>query len=80
MIEPDINERMARFAPSQNMGDPGDDAVERAVAGMAGMPARPQFEQDEAIDSAVLQIAGERRQDMAASLMAASSMISAASR
>lgn len=72
MIEPDINERMARFAPSQNMGDPGDDAVERAVAGMAGMPARPQFEQDEAIDSAVLQIAGERRQDMAASLMAAS--------
>lgn len=72
MIEPDINERMARFAPSQNMGDPGDDAVERAVAGMAGMPARPQFEQDEAIGSAVLQIAGERRQDMAASLMAAS--------
>ena len=72
MIEPDINERMARFAPSQNMGDPGDDAVERAVAGMAGMPARPQFEQDDAIDSAVLQIAGERKQDMAASLMAAS--------
>jgi hypothetical protein len=72
MIEPDINERMARFAPSQNMGDPGDDAIERAVAGMAGVPARPQFEQDADIDAAVLQIAGERRQDMAASLMAAS--------
>jgi len=72
MIEPDINERMARFAPSQNMGDPGDDAIERAVAGMAGVPARPKFEQDADIDAAVLQIAGERRQDMAASLMAAS--------
>jgi hypothetical protein len=72
MIEPDINERMARFAPSQNMGDPGDDAIKRAVASMAKAPARPQVEQDDAIHSAVLQMANERRQDMAASLMAAS--------
>ena len=72
MIEPDINERMARFAPSQNMGDPGDDAIKRAVASMAKAPARPEVEQDEAIHSAVLQMASERRQDMAASLMAAS--------
>ena len=72
MIEPDINERMARFAPSQNMGDPGDDAIKRAVASMAKVPARPQVEQDDAIHSAVLQMASERKQDMAASLMAAS--------
>lgn len=72
MIEPDINERMARFAPSQNMGDPGDDAIKRAVASMVRVPTRPQVEQDDAIHSAVLQMANERRQDMAASLMAAS--------
>ena len=72
MIEPDINERMARFAPSQNMGDPGDDAIKRAVASMAKVPTRPEVEQDDAIHSAVLQMASERKQDMAASLMAAS--------
>jgi hypothetical protein len=72
MIEPDINQQMARFAPSQNPTDPGLDAIEKAVAGMSGvqMPAPETVDMD--IDRAVQDIAAQRKQDMASSLMAAS--------
>jgi len=72
MIEPDINEQMARFAPSQNPADPGFDAIEKAVAGMSGVPMPKPEPVDMDIDRAVQDIAAQRRQDMASSLMAAS--------
>ena len=72
MIEPDINEQMARFAPSLNPADPGFDAIERAVAGMSGVPMPKPEPVDINIDRAVQDIAAQRRQDMASSLMAAS--------
>jgi hypothetical protein len=71
MIEPDINEQMARFAPSQNPADPGFDAIEKAVAGMSGVPMPKPEPVDMDIDRAVQDIAAQRRQDMASSLMAA---------
>jgi hypothetical protein len=72
MIEPDINQQMARFAPSQNPADPGFDAIEKAVAGMSGVPMQKPEPVDMDIDRAVQDIAAQRRQDMASSLMAAS--------
>jgi hypothetical protein len=72
MIESDINEQMARFAPSQNPADPGFDAIEKAVAGMSGVPMPKPEPVDMDIDRAVQDIAAQRRQDMASSLMAAS--------
>ena len=54
MIDPDINEQMARFAPSQNPADPGFDAIERAVAGMSGVPMPKADPVDIDIDRAVL--------------------------
>jgi hypothetical protein len=72
MIEPDINQQMARFAPSQNPADPGFDAIEKAVAGMSGVPMPKADPVDIDIDRAVQDIAAQRRQDMASSLMAAS--------
>jgi hypothetical protein len=72
MIEPDINEQMARFAPSQNPADQGFDAIEKAVAGMSGVPMPKPEPVDMDIDRAVQDIAAQRRQDMASSLMAAS--------
>jgi len=72
MIEPDINQQMARFAPSQNPTDPGFDAIEKAVAGMSGVPMPAPEPVDMDIDRAVQDIAAQRKQDMASSLMAAS--------
>jgi hypothetical protein len=72
MIEPDINQQMARFAPSQNPTDPGFDAIEKAVAGMSGVPMPAPEPVDMDIDRAVQDIAAQRNQDMASSLMAAS--------
>jgi hypothetical protein len=72
MIEPDINQQMARFAPSQNPTDPGFDAIEKAVAGMSGVPMPAPEPVDMDIDRAVQDIAAQRKQDIASSLMAAS--------
>jgi hypothetical protein len=72
MIEPDINQQMARFAPSQNPTDPGFDAIEKAVAGMSGVPMPAPEPVNMDIDRAVQDIAAQRKQDMASSLMAAS--------
>jgi hypothetical protein len=72
MIDPDINQQMARFAPSQNPADAGLDAIEKAVAGMSGVPMPKPEPMDMDIDRAVQDIAAQRRQDMASSLMAAS--------
>jgi len=72
MIEPDINQQMARFALSQNPTDPGFDAIEKAVVGMSGIPMPAPEPVDMNIDRAVQDIAAQRKQDMASSLMAAS--------
>jgi hypothetical protein len=67
----DINERMARFAPSQNPSDPGEVAIANAVGEIAGIAPQP-VEQDDPFGPIVEQMRTERQDEIRASMLAAS--------
>ncbi len=71
MIEPDINERMARFAPSQNVGSQPDPIALEVLAETeadAPPPMAPGF------DPIAVQIARESQEEMMATLRGASAV------
>ena len=71
MIEPDINERMARFAPSQNVGSQPDPVALEVLAETeadAPPPMAPGF------DPIAVQIARESQEEMMATLRGASAV------
>ncbi len=71
MIEPDINERMARFAPSQNVGNEPDPIALEVLAETeadAPPPMAPGF------DPIAVQIARESQDEMMATLRGASAV------
>jgi hypothetical protein len=73
VIEQDINERMARFAPSQ--AGPDVDPIAAEIAARASIPsAQPTMQEASVIDPVAMQIATRNRESMNAAVLGARSV------